>query len=144
MTWGARPSGAGMRIDGNETVEYRIEPTRHAPAEARRRVKQHLPLAFPPDGVHDAALAVSELVTFGLREELFSTGPGGAVVLRLDPDARRVQVEIDHGGQAGSRGWHVLEDSLFELVVLNVITSGWGILADGTGVWFTVDSPSSR
>jgi len=130
-----------MRIDGNEMVEYRIAPSRHAPAEARRRLQQYLPTTLPSGRLQDAALAVSELVTFGLREHLFPSDPDAGIVLRLDGRGGRVKVEI-HGRPPAERGWDSLEESLFEIVVLNAVTSGWGITADGMNVWFTIDRSS--
>jgi hypothetical protein len=119
--------------------EYSIAANRYAPREARRHVLGHLPAGFPDARRRDLALAVSELVSCGIRERI--VGDAGWFVLRMEGDAHRMHVEIrGNGDPTTARGWRAVEESVLELAVLNAISSSWGVLADGRGTWITMDT----
>jgi hypothetical protein len=129
-----RHVGAGRSGDA-AMHEYRIPLDAHAPARSRERLAPHL----ERDRVDDGALAVSELVTYGIREGLFA--PGDEVLLRVDDDHRDVHVEIRGSGRPTGEGpgWRSLEDSVLALVLLNSVTTFWGVLEDGRGAWFSIE-----
>jgi hypothetical protein len=106
---------------------------------ARRRFGDALPEGFPTDRAEDGALAVSELVSFGLRHGLAGDRGEGALELVVLLEERGVHVQVRHeGALPAGRGWRAVEDSVLELLILNSVTDAWGVLADGRGAWFTI------
>jgi hypothetical protein len=116
------PTSGHVRID--------LEPDAHAPAAARRALRE-LPLGERGD---DVLLLASELVTNVVAHAGLAAGE--TFVLEADLSAHRVHVEVrDTGGRfdrARPRG-HGLR-------VVDGAADRWGIdSADGTRAWFELD-----
>jgi anti-sigma regulatory factor (Ser/Thr protein kinase) len=113
-------------------------------AEARRRVRAHLQDQGCGDDTCDTAvLLVSELFTNALRHTASATI---GCTVRTDRDQLRIEVQ-DEGrgaddlalGPAGSA-----EEDGRGLLMVDVLSAGWGFSADGRGqtVWCTL--PNDR
>jgi hypothetical protein len=124
-----------LGLDIGETVEHRVAATLRGPAEARHLLCEQIGNALPEERIDDGVLAVSELVSFGLRKGLVPQDTKAAFLLRLRHSDGCFRVEI---GSEPVADWHALQDSLFELVVMNVVTDAWDIASDGSAVWFTI------
>ena len=116
------------------TRKYMLSPDVDSIAEARHHVRQTLAAHTDQDTLSRAELVVSELVTNSVRH-----GPGLPITLHLyaDDDGRiRGELE-DHGqGTVAIREQNPEMVGGLGLVVVDQLTSDWGVHPGSTHVWF--------
>ena len=124
----------GMRLD------LRLEPTRTAPAEARRSLERVVG-GVDREALETLQLLVSELVTNSVRHAQLE---GGAEIgVRVEADARAIRVAVSDPG----KGFDVPEGvpaagspSGWGLFLVEQMAERWGVDRDGeTRVWFELD-----
>src|SRR4051794_28010979 len=119
------------------TWEYRLAPTVDSIGQARSHVRRALERHVDADTVDRLELVVSELVTNAVRH-----GPHELITLRLamDPDGSiGGEVEDQGHGVVAIRETPPLEGGL-GLVVVDQLTSAWGVYPDSTQVWFRLEA----
>lgn len=123
-----------MKLASREVLT--LLPSRRAPAQARRAVREFAAAAGSVNTAETAELLVSELVTNAV------THGRGTVTLLLEYDVRGLEVTVCDDSPAlpavadadplslGGRGLHLVE----------VLADAWGVSSDsagpGKGVWF--------
>jgi anti-sigma regulatory factor (Ser/Thr protein kinase) len=119
------------------TRKYLLSPDVDSIAEARHHVRETLGSLTDADTLSRTELVVSELVTNSVRH-----GAGQPITLHLSADdggGVDGQVE-DHGrGVVAMRERDAGRVGGLGLVVVDQLTSAWGVHADTTHVWFRLD-----
>jgi two-component sensor histidine kinase len=118
------------------TWKYRLAPNVDSIGQARRCVRHALERLTDADTVDRLELIVSELVTNAVRH-----GPGELITLRLamEPDGTVAgQVEDQGSGIVAIRD-QPAEGGL-GLVVVDQLTSAWGVHPETTDVWFRLEA----
>ena len=119
------------------TRQYTLSPDADSIGEARRHVRELLAAHADEDTLSRAELVVSELVTNSVRH-----GPAQPITLRLTADENGgVGGELeDHGnGTVSVREPAVGGVGGLGLVLVDQLSSAWGVHPGSTHVWFRVD-----
>ena len=121
-------------------LDLRLEPTRTAPAEARRSLELVVG-GVDQEALETLQLLVSELVTNSVRHAQLE---GGAEIgVQVEADARAIRVAVSDPG----KGFDVPDDvpaagspSGWGLFLVEQMADRWGVDRDGdTRVWFELD-----
>jgi anti-sigma regulatory factor (Ser/Thr protein kinase) len=121
--------------------EYLLPPRPSSIADARRHVRYALDDHTDQDTIDRVELVVSELVTNAVRH-----GPGEPISLRLvaEPDGGVRGEVVDQGD---GHAHIVLRDEYDDfdeggrgLLIVDHLTSDWGVNPGSTHVWFRVDA----
>ncbi|MEA2483953.1 MAG: serine/threonine-protein kinase RsbW [Thermoleophilaceae bacterium] len=119
------------------THKYMLSSDVDSIAEARHHVRETLGSLTDADTLSRTELVVSELVTNSVRH-----APGHPITLHLSADddgGVEGRVE-DHGrGVVAMRDRDANRVGGLGLVVVDQVTSAWGVHADTTHVWFRLD-----
>ena len=121
-------------------IELKLQPTREAPAAARRALDK-LEHSVTPAILDDVRLLVSELVTNSIRHADLAPGQWISVTVSLERGTIRVEV-VDPG--PGFRP-EIPRPSLYQesgwgLYLVEQVAHRWGVVDDGAiHVWFEID-----
>ena len=121
--------------------EKELQRNREAPRIARRSLVDWIGSALAPEGLDDAKLLTSELVSNAVLHGR------GKIVLRAQLDDDSVLVEVIDEGKGFERGVRRQEfDDLHGrgLAIVDAQASRWGIHEGTTHVWFELERPGSR
>ncbi|HEX6711725.1 MAG TPA: ATP-binding protein [Thermoleophilaceae bacterium] len=116
------------------TREYRVPPDADGVRAARGHVRDALASITDPETLGRVELVVSELVTNSVRH-----GPGHPITLRLAAsDAGEIlgTVEDQGAGVVALRDQDRSAIGGLGLVLVDALTTAWGVHPDSTHVWF--------
>lgn len=119
------------------TRQYSLPPDADSIGEARRHVRDLFGSHTDADTLSRAELVVSELVTNSVRH-----GPGQPITLRLTADANgRVGGELEDQGSGvvSMQEQEIGAVGGLGLVIVDQLSSAWGVRPESTHVWFRVD-----
>lgn len=122
-------------------LELRLRATRKAASEARHAVRL---LGLPPPLADDAELAISELVTNGVRHA--GLGPHDPIRIAVDWSGAWLQVRVRDGPGPATVAASIRPapgaESGWGLYLVNCLASRWGTTADG--YWFELEHERSH
>jgi anti-sigma regulatory factor (Ser/Thr protein kinase) len=125
-----------------QTVELRLtlQPVPRASADARRGLAVFAE-SLPAETYSDLRLVVTELITNGVKY-----GPGRAIKVAVALDANGLVCgDVDDGGtgEVRMRVCPEPEGGGLGLVIVNALTSSWGVEPGSSQVWFELAAAGS-